>query len=277
MANPIVALTTDFGVGDPYVGEMKGVILSINSKCAIVDLCHEVEAQSILQGAFLLAITYHYLPRGTIHVAVVDPGVGTSRRALLVLGNGHIFLVPDNGLLSYVSGEDQQVGPQLEPLEGYQRPLPDGWQAFALTNSKLWRHPVSATFHGRDIFASVAAHLSLGLSPAEVGEAVDSIQCLYLPMPRWREGVLEGRVTHIDRFGNLITDISNEEVASAAGGITVDVGKRLISGLSPYYDVQRELLALMGSHGYLEISASRGNAAARLGMAIGAPVVVRLG
>jgi len=153
----IITLTTDFGIDDSYVAEMKGVILSINPEVTIVDICHTISPQNIAQAAYILSTTNRRFPRGTIHVIVVDPGVGTERQAVLLINEHGYFLGPDNGVLSYVV---EEAG--------------EGIEAFAITNPSFWLSPLSNTFHGRDIFAPVAAYLSLGTSPQEFGDLIPS-------------------------------------------------------------------------------------------------------
>ena len=251
----IIALTTDFGIDDPYVAAMKGVILSINPRVTIVDICHTIEPQNIAQAAFVLSTIYHYFPEGTIHIVVVDPGVGTERRAVLLITPLAFFLAPDNGVLSYVIEETP----------------PEDLQAITLSNPHFWLFPVSATFHGRDIFAPVAAHLSLGTSPQDFGDQIDTLFTLPMPRPKIGEdGVLSGHILHIDRFGNLITDIRMEDLPK--GNLFIDVGGHFIESLSPSYAEGEELLAIIGSSGRLEISLKNGNAAALLRAKVGSPV-----
>jgi S-adenosylmethionine hydrolase len=273
---PIISLTTDFGLSDPFVGSMKGVVLSINPRCQIVDLCHEVLPQNILHGAFLLSTSYSFLPKGSIHIGVVDPGVGTSRKAVLLVGDGHFFIAPDNGLLSLVLGKDQEANSDLQHLVPYHRSIIPPWRAYDLTNSRYWLHPVSSTFHGRDIFAPVASHLSLGVDPEELGTPIGELQCFYIPRPSWRDGLLKGHVLHVDRFGNLITDLGENEFAESSREVIIEVGGQRIDGLSPFYDLTKKLIALIGSHNYLEISVPRGSASHVLNVSIGDTVVVQL-
>ena len=256
-AGPVITLTTDFGYADAYVAAMKGVILSINPAATIVDLSHDVGPQDVRQGAFLLKTTVPYFPEGSIHVAVVDPGVGTERRALLVAAPKAYFLAPDNGLLSFV-------------LDG------DDYRAYQLTEPSYWRHPVSSTFQGRDIFAPVAAHLSLGVSPEGMGRPIDDIYTFPFPHPRTLpDGSMEGEVLHIDRFGNLITSIGAGEVPRCP--LQVMVGGERIGGLGRSYAEGEGLLALMGSSGYLEIALRDGSAARAVGAGVGTKVRVSEG
>lgn len=270
----IITLTTDFGTEDPYVGIMKGVILGLSPQASLVDLTHAVGPQQVLQGSFLLGTAYRYFPPGTIHLAVVDPGVGTGRRALAVQGGGYYFVAPDNGLLSHVLWE---LG--LRSRSRGKRPVPTnvgpGVTAVSLTNPRFWLHPVSSTFHGRDIFAPVGAHLSLGIGLEELGDEVSSL--LLYPLSRrqrQRDGTLLGQVLHIDHFGNLITDIKGEDLPGDP--LSIVVGGRTIHGLSPSYAAgtvhEPSLLAMVGSAGYLEVSARNGSAAALLGVGPGDPV-----
>jgi len=266
MPGQVITLLTDFGLADPYVGVMRGVILGIDPEATTVDLTHDVTPQDILQGAFLLGTSWHYFPPGTIHIAVVDPGVGTERRALLVQGPEHAFLAPDNGLLSFVLPEQEVNGPLFQPYIG---PVPPGFKAYALTNPRYWRHPVSATFHGRDIFAPAAAHLSLGISPSELGEPVHSLTRLAVPVAEWQGNALAGYVLHIDRFGNVVTNITEALLGHERQALAIEIGGRRVEGLSATYAAREGLSALIGSHGNLEIVVKNGSAAQLLGVKVG--------
>lgn len=264
----IITLTTDFGAADVYVAAMKGVILSINRQAAIVDITHAVRPQRVEQAVFLLQEAWPFFPEGTIHVVVVDPGVGTARRALAVKTEAGIFVGPDNGVLSAALPQEIRP-PQASPVQ-----LPRGYQAVALTNPAYFHQPVSTTFHGRDIFAPVAAHLSLGVPLAEVGEPVHSVFALPpLRAPRRADGSIHGRVLHVDTFGNLITDIHSQDIGDPLR-TTVDIAGRRIIGLSHHYQERPGLLALVGSSGYLEIALPNASAAQELGADVGTPVTV---
>jgi hypothetical protein len=252
----IVTLTTDFGLRDAYVASMKGVILGINPRATLVDICHHIEPQGITQAAFVLETTHRYFPPGTIHVVVVDPGVGTQRRALLLKTSSALFVAPDNGVLSYIV---EEAGSEME--------------AFHLTNPNYWHHPVSTTFHGRDIFAPVAAHLSLGTPPHEFGEPFSSPLTFPIPRPTWTaDGSLHGHILHIDAFGNLITDIKAQDLTP--GQVVIEVGGERIEGLTHTYTGGEKFLALIGSSGYLEVAAPKKNAASLLAAKIGDPVKI---
>ena len=273
MAVPIITITTDFGTSDPYVAEMKGVILQINPQATIVDISHEVEAQSVVQGAFVMGSAFPYFPLGTVNVAVIDPGVGTSRRALLLVTPQGRFVGPDNGVLTYAvrdTPEYRRTSRNGLFLDASEVPVPTGCAAYAISNQDLWRHPVSDTFHGRDIFAPVAAHLSLGISSEQVGEPVRSLVCLNIPHPQWEGDALRGHVIHVDRFGNLVTTIDGGALPERG----IEVRGHLIAGLSRSYADAPEVLAVIGSHGNLEIAVRNGNAARELGAAVGDEVVV---
>ncbi len=266
----IITLVTDFGLDDPYVAVMKGVILGINPGAVIVDISHAIEPQNIAQAAFLLGTSHRYFPEGTIHVAVVDPGVGSRRRAIILKTPSAYFVAPDNGILSYVLAEASARA--SEPGTG-ERELSPGLEAVAITNPRFWRHPVSSTFHGRDIFAPVAAHLSLGVPLHQFGEAVHSVFALALPQPHIAaDGLVIGHIVHIDRFGNLITDIGGSLIDE---DMVIETCGHQIMGLSSCYSEADELLALMGSSGNLEIAARDDSAAQMLGAKIGDDVRVR--
>lgn len=248
------------------MGMMKGVILGINPDVRIVDLCHDIQPQAVRQGAFLIGASHRSFSKNTIHVVVVDPGVGTSRKALLLITPEACFLSPDNGILSYVLSrhEDACHSPDA---------LPSCCKAYILTNERYWRHPVSATFHGRDIFAPVAAHLSLGVPPEEFGPLAPSVERLPVQSPRWAGSALSGRVAHIDRFGNLVTDIPSEAIVGVER-IVVEVAETRITGLTGAYAEEPGLLVIVGSYGYLEVSVRDSSAADRLGAKIDDPVRV---
>ena len=272
MPGPVITLLSDFGLSDSYVGAMKGVISSICPGASLVDITHEVPPQDLLQGAFLLSTAWHFFPSGTVHVAVVDPGVGTERKPLLVRARDHFFLAPDNGILSLVL-PDEDVG--AVPFQAYQAAIPRGVEAFALTNSAYWRHPVSNTFHGRDIFVPAAANLLLGAAPGDMGERVEKMVRLAVPRPLWENGFLTGYVLHVDRFGNIVTNIVLQDIAEMSGGIEIEVGKSKISRFSDTYSEANELTALIGGQGYLEVALPNGNAALELGVRAQDRVVVR--
>jgi hypothetical protein len=276
----ILTLLTDFGVSDAYVGAMKGVMLGVNPALTFVDLTHQVAPQNVLQGAFLLGTAWRFFPQGTLHLAVVDPGVGTQQVALVVQYQGHTFLCPDNGLLSFVLPQSAprrstSSAGKVAPFQPHRSPLPAGFRAYALTTPRYWLPKVSATFHGRDLFAPAAAHLSLGVPMEELGEPVQSLTRLRIPAPL-RDGVrLTGCVLHVDRFGNIVTSIPAEALAGMGRDVMVDVGGRQIRGLVETYAQGQGLVALIGSHGYLEVALANGNAAAELGVGVGEVVKVR--
>jgi S-adenosylmethionine hydrolase len=270
-APAVITLTSDFGLADPYVAAMKGVILSLNPNAVIVDVSHAVLPQQVEQAAFLLQVARPSFPAGAIHVAVVDPGVGTERRALTLKTPLGVFVGPDNGVLSPALPEEVR---QAACESGGRVPLPEGCTGAALTNPRYHRQPVSDTFHGRDVFASVAAHLSLGVALSEFGESVED--AFVLPpfrAPRLADGSLAGRVVHVDAFGNLITDVRGEDLPP--GEITVEVRGRAIRGLRRTYAEGTGLAALVGSSGYLEVALPGGSATSRTGAGIGDPVAVR--
>jgi len=254
----IITLTTDFGLDDAYVAAMKGVILEVNPGATIADISHSIEPQNIRQGAFIFSTAYSYFPQDTVHLVIVDPGVGGPRRAIIVETDNAIFVAPDNGVLSYVvQASTSKCISRPTPMK-----LPPEIQAFEITNPKYWHHPVSSAFHGRDIFAPVAAHISLGTPLNELGQAIASVNVFPLSRPKPdASGKLIGHVLHIDHFGNLITDITGQDLPS--GNLRIEVAGRKIGSLSQSYEQAQELLALIGSTGRLEI-ALRGGSAARL-------------
>jgi len=269
----IITLTTDFGLSDAYVAAMKGVILGINPEAKLVDICHTIKPQNIVQAAFVLSTAYPFFPQKTIHLVVVDPGVGTERRAIILRAPLADFVAPDNGVLSYVIRQfsPRPVADNIEQVE-----LAPELEAVTITKPQFWRSPVSPTFHGRDIFAPVAALLSLGFPPINFGERVTSVTVLPPPQPyRAVGGALVGHIIHVDNFGNLITDIRSDDLSQTKQPITIKVGDETISGLSRTYAEGKGLVALIGSSGYLEIALVGGSACALIDAKIGDEVILR--
>jgi len=252
----VITLTTDFGARDTYVAEMKAAILAITRDVHLVDITHEIAPHDVLEGALALEAAAPAFPADTIHVAVVDPGVGTPRRGLAVAAREGVFIGPDNGLFT--------------PFLGGSR-----WTAFELSERQFRRAVVSRTFHGRDVFAPAAAHLAHGLEPARLGPPVaDPVR---LPWPEAYEarGTIRGTVVHVDRFGNLITSVGAEALASLGPWVSVRVAGRALQLVETYAELTRGRAgALVGSHDRLEIAVHAGSAAALLGARRGSPVVV---
>ncbi len=278
----IITLTTDFGLTDAYVAAMKGVILGINPEAKLIDICHTIKPQNIPQAAFVLSTAYRFFPEKTIHLMVVDPGVGTERRAIILRTPLADFVAPDNGVLSYIIEQCKAVKGRLKGVRSInnlqQRELEPGLEAIAITKPQFWRSPVSPTFHGRDIFAPVAARLSLGIPPADFGEKITSLTVLPLLHPHQApDGSLVGHILHIDNFGNLITNIRSENLPQTEKTITIQVGNQLIRGLSRTYaeGKEKELLALIGSSDYLEVSLKEGSAADFLNAQVGNEVKIK--
>ncbi|MBM4443691.1 MAG: SAM-dependent chlorinase/fluorinase [Chloroflexi bacterium] len=263
----IITLTTDFGVEDGYVAALKGVILGINPRATVVDICHQIEAQNIAQGAFVLMTACPYFPDGSIHLAIVDPEVGGGRRAIALRTGRAVFIGPDNGVLSHAA---LRASAQDQPGGGVLSELPPGVECFEISNPRYWRQPVSPTFHGRDVFAPVAAHVSAGVALSDLGRAVGSIRVLPFPRPEALErGGLLGHVLHIDHFGNIITDIQRGDLPP--GRFRLEVGHHSIASLGRTYCEAEGLTALIGSSDHLEIALRNGSAARFLGLGIGDP------
>ena len=264
MANrkwPIITLLTDFGLKDPYVASMKGVILSINPQCTLVDITHQVNSHDIKEGAFILTQTCSTFPKGTIHLAVVDPGVGSPRKPILLVTKKYLFVGPDNGLLT--------LPLRKETVK----------QAILLTNQKFFPSEVSSTFHGRDIFAPVAAYLSLGVKPQAFGPSIKSWRKIAFPDPSMKQEKLVGEIVHVDAFGNLVSNIDRKSLVRFSGGrsFVIKVGKRTMKGLKKGYWEGRkeEPIVLIGSGGFLEISVREGNAQKSLRVKKGARIAVQ--
>lgn len=254
----IITFMTDFGTKDGYVGAMKGVILGINPQCTLVDITHEIPPQGVFEGAFVLGNTYRSFPEGSIHLGVVDPEVGTQREALVVETEGYYFVGPDNGLFTWIYREEEVK------------------QVVGIRNRDFFRKPTSQTFHGRDIFAPIAAYLSLGRMPQEFGVRLDRWSEIDIPEPRATDKGLMGEVIHIDRFGNLITNLPRRllEPLADQGPLQIHIMDRRISGFKTAYAEARkgELMAIFDSFGLLEISLMGDSAGEALKAAKGARV-----
>jgi S-adenosylmethionine hydrolase len=252
-ASGIITLTTDFGLSDPYVAMMKGVILTINPGAQIVDISHKIRAGSIIQAAGLVHETFSFFPRGTVHVAVVDPGVGSERRVLGMEAGGHSFVGPDNGIFWPI-------------IEDHKRT-----RIIHLTESKYFLPSVSHTFHGREVFAPAAAHLSQGVSLKRMGSELSNPVKLHVPKPQEEGGVLYGQITRVDNFGNLISNIHRRDLESFLESFepVIEVGDLTIKRLRPIYaDAQEgEPLALINSSDWLEIAVNLGRATQYVGLA----------
>ena len=262
-ASGIITLTTDFGGSDPYVAMMKGIILSINPSARIVDITHQVSAGSIQAGGMIIKEAYPYFPSGTVHVGVIDPGVGGKRRPIAVLADNHFFVGPDNGL--------------FWPIIEDNRPF----DVIHLKEKRYWMNTISSTFHGRDIFAPVAAHLSWGVDPFVLGQKIDDPVSLAYTLSRKEHNMLTGEVMRVDYFGNLITNISRGELTEflTSKPCVIAIGSVVLWKISSTYsDVPTgKPLALIGSSHFLEIAVNRGRAIDDLGIecGVGTKVVVR--
>jgi S-adenosyl-L-methionine hydrolase (adenosine-forming) len=251
----IITVLTDFGIKDPYVGIMKGVMLSINPDLSIVDITHGIEPQDVREASFLIPEYYPYFAPGTVHLCVVDPTVGSSRKAVVVAKDGHLFVGPDNGLFSLIV---------------------DGASIRKITNNALTLRQLSSTFQGRDLFSPVAAYLSTGIDTAIVGPLLDRTVQLDRLKPVVRNDTLTGEIVKFDRFGNGITNIHYEEFRAFTGRLyyAVEIGDLSFHHLSRSY-FESELTVVIGSSGYLEFALYKGSFKEEKGLARGAQVVVR--
>ena len=262
MAARPITLITDFGYQDPFVGIMKGVIFDINPDAQVIDLSHGIPPQDLMAAALVLRHSAPFFPRATIHVVVVDPGVGTDRRALLVESEGNFFIGPDNGVLSLA-------------IEGR-----EASQIIDLCNDVYHLRPTSATFHGRDIFAPVAGYLSLGIPAQDLGTKVNSLKRLAWPEVIKTEGTIQGRIVYVDWFGNLITNVQERDLKPLQKGkVAISTGDLTIRGLSTNYNsgAERGYVALITSWGLLEISLFNGNAQLTCGAKVGDRVQIQGG
>lgn len=259
MRRPLIALLTDFGTRDAFVGIMKGVILGINPEVHIVDLSHEIPPQDILAGALVLRSAVPFFPPGTIYVAVVDPGVGSERRAILIETQRAFFIGPDNGLLSIAARQETTK------------------RTVHLVNPAYFLAPLSQTFHGRDVFAPVAAHLSRGVAISQFGPVIPEMERIPLPtVERWESG-MAGRVIYIDHFGNVVTNISEADLRPfSKEQLFISMGPMHISGIVDTYTAVEvgAPAALINSWGMLEIAVRNGSAARQFGIAVGCEVRV---
>lgn len=256
----VITLITDFGLKDGYVGTMKGVILDITPHATLIDVSHDIAPQDIRGAAYVLYTAYPYFPEGTVHLVVVDPGVGSERRAIAIQTPQAYFVAPDNGVLSYILAH--------EPVE----------EMVSLTNPRYQLPEVSSTFHGRDIFAPAAAYLALGVPLASLGEPVSEVVTFPLSRPQTRpNGVLIGHILHVDRFGNLTIDVENSKLETGER-IAIEIAGRRIEGLGLTFASVEEgkLVAYPGSAGYLEVAVRGGSAARELGVEIGDEVVIKV-
>jgi S-adenosylmethionine hydrolase len=259
----ILSLLTDFGTTDYFVGAMKGAILSVNADARIIDITHEIPPHDIYAGAFALLAAYSSFPRRTIHVAVVDPGVGSERRPILVTTRDYYFVGPDNGLFGYVYEREEEV------------------RVFHLTNDKYFRATVSNTFHGRDLFAPVAAAVSKGVAPEELGQEItDYVRLEPLAVRGLEDGRMEASVIHVDRFGNCITNLTRECLTEEMllKRARLLIRGREITSFRKFFAEEGagpgELFAVWGSAGFLELAAFQTSAATLLGIKRGEPVLV---
>jgi S-adenosylmethionine hydrolase len=259
MARPLIALLTDFGLRDHYVGTMKGVMLGICPEASLVDISHDVAPQDVLGAALELAAAYAYFPSSTIFLVVVDPGVGSTRRAVAIEAGGYRFVAPDNGVLSIVL--------ERSPISG----------AVELTASQYSRPTISKTFEGRDRFAPAAAWLASGVPLRALGRTASPLVRLEVPSPRATEAGIDGDVLRVDRFGNLITNIDQATLQKLSGAVSVRIGSEVIPRIVATYAEAKagEVCALVGSSDYLEIAVNGGSAAATLGQGRGAIVQLR--
>ncbi|MFZ0805829.1 MAG: SAM-dependent chlorinase/fluorinase [Candidatus Sulfotelmatobacter sp.] len=263
---PIITLTTDFGLNDHYVGTMKGVILDIVPEAAIVDISHAVQAYDVLDGAIAISQTYSYFPTGTVHLVVVDPGVGTTRRPIIASSDGYHFVAPDNGVLSMVYAKEERI------------------HVRHITSEHYFRQPVSSTFHGRDVFAPVAAYLAKMVDSHKFGDEIEDYVRFAAPRPKPAgENRIRAVVLKVDRFGNLITNITPQDVPalfeSNAGAFKIVVGSREITSIHSTFAEGEpgEVFGILGSMGYLEIVANRAAAAQLTGAGKGSEVSIVLG
>ena len=261
MLNPLITFTTDFGTSDHFAATMKAVVLSIAPRARIVDITHEVTPFEVVEGAYTLAQAYRYFPAKTIHVVVVDPGVGSARRPILAEMAGQYFVAPDNGVLSMVFAREKA-------------------KVRHITNEKFMLQPVSRTFHGRDVFSPVAAHLAMGVPPGKFGKLIEDHLRLSLNKPsRSGKRTWTGTILKVDRFGNLITSLHIDDFPQInVRPFDLSVGLEKINRLALTFTEcgPGEVFAIVGSSGYVEVAVNQGSAARALGCGAGSPVELAL-
>ena len=263
MSNPIITLTTDYGTSDHLAGVLKGVILNILPNATVVDISHQVVPMDVLDGALMIGNAYRHFPPRTVHLVVVDPGVGTQRRPIVVSGEQHYFVAPDNGVLSVVYEREPAVKVRHITAEHY------------------FLNPVSATFHGRDVFAPVAAWLAKTYQSEVFGEEISDYVRFALPRAKANGTALKGVVLRVDAFGNLITNLTAEDLPTAmasAGKIKLKVGNKEIEKLAQTFaqGAAGEAVAIVGSSGFVEVAVNKGHAARTLGAQRGSEVTLEL-
>ncbi len=262
LKQPIITLTSDFGLKDEYVGMLKGVLLSHCLSPQIIDVTHSIQPQDILSAAIVIGRSYHYFPEGTVHMVVIDPGVGSQRSILALKADNHFFIAPNNGVLSPLLTKDRISA------------------IFSVENSELFLPNVSNTFHGRDIIAPVAAKIASGLQLAEVGPALtlDHCLCISLPKAKLSAGTITGKIIAIDNFGNLQTSITKTNLAnySSRSNLIISLNTYTIKGVNHFYGEREpgEIMALLDSRNHLEIAISGGNAASILNSKVGDTVII---
>ncbi|MFC1541352.1 S-adenosyl-l-methionine hydroxide adenosyltransferase family protein [Candidatus Latescibacterota bacterium] len=261
-ANNIITYTTDFGISDPYAGIMKGIVLSINPKACQIDITHEILSHDIIHASFIIVNAYHHFPKGTIHVAIVDPGVGGERKNIAVLTKNYFFVGPDNGIFSNVLSKES-----ISEIR-------------EIKNPPFIKKTISSTFHGRDVYAPCAGNISAGKKFTEIGPLIDNI--LYLDYPKVKESKtsLTGEVVFIDSFGNMITNISEHLLKSFTKDKSFEIyfSAERFKKISTYYSQipRGKPLALIGSTGYLEISMNGGKASSYFMTSVGASITIQL-
>lgn len=255
----VITVLTDFGVRDPYVGVMKGVMLAVNPCAAVIDITHELAPQDVEEASFLIGEYFPYFPKGTVHLAVVDPTVGSSRKPLVVAHDGHFFVGPDNGIFTLLFAAGNA-------------------ETYEITNRRFMREALSGTFHGRDVFAPAAAHLSAGVAPHELGPVAGGPVMLPDLMPTVSRDRMEGRIVRFDRFGNAISNIAFDAFRAFTAGRSFTIGLSSLEfrTLSNSYH-ESSHTCLVGSSGYLEFGLFMGNLGRDLGIGKGEKVWVRRG
>ena len=266
----IVTLTTDFGIDDPYIGILKGVILSVSPSANIVDIKHSIVPQNIAEASFVIGNSYRFFPKNTLHTVIVDPTVGSSRRLVILETQNGTFIAPDNGLLSHVL-EDHGELTLIDNDNSVT--VPSNCKAYWVNEREYWLSSISSTFHGRDIIAPVVGHLLSGVAPSKVGESINVLHYTPRSKPLLGKDRITGTIVYSDRFGNLISDIPVALLSSMTYP-SFQIGERHITGFYKYYSEGHALIGLIGSFNTLEIAFVNGNASEVTGAKVGDRIVV---
>ena len=280
MTSSVITLTTDFGTTSPYISLIKGAIICVNPVARWVDVTHDIGLGNVFSAAYILGTLDRYFPQGTVHLAVVDTGVGSARNPLIIDMGSQFFVGPDNGLVTYLFHNNKEaIRAQISANSenGIRIEVPSNWRAYQLDKPEYWNKPISSTVHGRDIFAPVAAQLSLGLHPSYMGSPVKDFIVVDIPFPNKEGQKVQGEVIHIDSFGNIVFNITEDWIHGDKSTLKIQLGTVTVSGINRYYaEKPDEFMVLINSAGYLELAYPNKHAAELLHAHVGQSVQLDL-